>query len=189
MAINYHLAARRAYRYGGRRPVWHFNFKFTFLPPLPFDFIFRKPILGTFTNAAAMSAAKNKAEPHLSTLLKWPSCPQLPPSLVFARETYTPYTGGWIRHVPGGGGFTVPVESGVVFPLYGFCQCILSLNACVFCRYTIMQYIVSVYMQAADCTIGFLLCLDAYRLPHYCMSFKVQPAERTQVSARQSSFK
>ena len=78
---------------------------------------------------------------------------------------------------------------GVVLP-YGFCQCILSLNACVFCRYTIMQYIVSVYMQAADCMIGLLLFLDAYHLPYYCMSFKVQSAERTlQVSARQSSCK
>ena len=54
------------------------------------------------------------------------------------------------------------VGGGVVFPLYGFCQCILSLNACVFCRYTIMHYI---YMQVADCTIGFLLYLDAYHLP------------------------
>ena len=57
------------------------------------------------------------------------------------------------------------VEGGLFSPLYGFCQCILSLNACVFCRYTIMHYIVSVYMQVADCTIGFLLYLDAYRLP------------------------
>ena len=32
----------------------------------------------------------------------------------------------------------------VVSLLYGFCQCILSLSACVFCRYTIMQHIVSV---------------------------------------------
>ena len=54
---------------------------------------------------------------------------------------------------------------GLFFPLYGFCQCILSLNACVFCRYTIMHYMVSVYMQVADCTIGFLLYLDAYHLP------------------------
>ena len=60
---------------------------------------------------------------------------------------------------------TVPVQGGVGFLLYGFCQCILSLNASVFCRYTIMHYIVSVYMQVADCTIGFLLYLDAYRLP------------------------
>ena len=70
--------------------------------------------------------------------------------------------------MPGGGGgvgSTVPVEGGVVSPLYGFCQCVFSLNACVFCRYTIIQYIVSVYMQAADCTIGFLLYLDAYHLP------------------------
>ena len=49
----------------------------------------------------------------------------------------------------------------------------------------IMQYIVSVYMQAADWTTGFLLYLDAYHLPYYCMSFNVQSAERTlQVSAR-----
>ena len=54
------------------------------------------------------------------------------------------------------------VEGGVFPP---FCQCILSLNACVFCRYTIMHYIVSVYMQVADCTIGFLLYLDTYHLP------------------------
>ena len=32
----------------------------------------------------------------------------------------------------GGVGSTVPVEGGVVSSLYGFCQCILSLNACVF---------------------------------------------------------
>ena len=64
------------------------------------------------------------------------------------------------------------VEGGVVSPLYGVCQCILWLNACVFCRYTIMQYIVSVYMQEADCTIGMLL-LDAYHLLYYSMSFKV----------------
>ena len=31
--------------------------------------------------------------------------------------------------------------------------------------YAIIFYIVSVYMQAADCTIGFLLYLDAYHLP------------------------
>ena len=70
--------------------------------------------------------------------------------------------------MPGGGGgvgSTVLVEGGVVSPLYGFCQCILSLNACVFCRYTIMHYIVSVYIQVADYTIGFLLYLDAYHLP------------------------
>ena len=54
---------------------------------------------------------------------------------------------------------------GCFSPLYGFCQCILSLNACVFCRHTIMHYIVSVYMEAADGTIGFLLYLDAYHLP------------------------
>ena len=65
----------------------------------------------------------------------------------------------------GGVGSTVPVEGGVVPPPYGFTQCILSVNAFVFCRYTIMYYIVSVYMQAADCTIGFLLYLDAYHLP------------------------
>ena len=53
-----------------------------------------------------------------------------------------------------------------------------------------MHYIVSVYMQVADCMIGFLLYLDAYHLPEYCMSFNVQSAERTlQVSARQSSCK
>ena len=82
------------------------------------------------------------------------------------------------------------LAGGVVSPPYGFCQCILSLNACVFCRYTIRQYIVLVYMQAVDCTIGFLLYLDAYHLPYYCMAFKVQSAERTlQVSARQSRYK
>ena len=57
-----------------------------------------------------------------------------------------------------------PRRVGLFFPLYGFCKCILSLNACVFCRYTIMHYIVSVYMQVADCTIGFLLYLDALTL-------------------------
>ena len=45
-------------------------------------------------------------------------------------------------------------------------------------------------MQAADCSIGFLLYLDAYHIPYYCVSFNVQSAEPTlQVSARQSGFK
>ena len=43
----------------------------------------------------------------------------------------------------------------------------------VYFRLTHVQYIVSVYIQAADCTIGFLLYLDAYHLPYYCISFKV----------------
>ena len=73
----------------------------------------------------------------------------------------------------------MPVEGGVVSPIYGFCQCILSLNACVFCRYTIMQYIVSVFVQAAVSTLGFLLYLDAYDLPYNCMSVNVQSADHT----------
>ena len=53
-----------------------------------------------------------------------------------------------------------------------------------------MQHIISVYIQTADCTLGFLLYLGAHHLPYYCMSFNVQSAERTlQVSARQSNHK